>query len=87
MIEKYWVKERQKRNKMKKELVIKCKGKKEFVSYGEVIGGEISAGKYKMLTVNADFFENNPKLKEAYKQAKSILDSALDRMFDVKEEE
>ena len=71
---------------MRKELVIKCKGKKEFVSYGEVIGGEISVNKYKMLTVNTDFLDKNPKLKEAYKQAKKIIDSALDEMFDVKEE-
>ena len=42
----------------KKFLTIKYKGKKHFVSYGDIVAGEIAVDKYRMFVFNTDYWYN-----------------------------
>lgn len=57
----------------KKLLTIKYKGKNHFVSYGDIVAGEIAVDKYRMFVFNTDYFEKSPELKEAYEKVSKIF--------------
>ncbi len=41
----------------KEILTIKYKGEKHFVSYGDIVVGEIGVEKYRMFIFNTEYFE------------------------------
>ena len=61
----------------KEILTIKYKGEKHFVSYGDIVSGEIGVDKYRMFVFNTDYFEKSPKLKEAYEKVSKILTETM----------
>ena len=61
----------------KKFLTIKYKGKKHFVSYGDIVAGEIAVDKYRMFVFNTDYIEKTPELKEAYEKVSKILSETM----------
>ena len=66
---------------MKKELVIKYKGKKQFVSYGSTVYGIIGADKYRLVIFNTELFDEMPELKEAYDKVVELVDEVGARKF------
>ena len=61
----------------KEILTIKYKGEKHFVSYGDIVSGEIGVDKYRMFIFNTDYFEKSPILKEAYEKVSKILTETM----------
>ena len=61
----------------KEILTIKYKGEKHFVSYGDIVVGEIGVEKYRMFIFNTEYFEKSPELKEAYEKVSKLLEETM----------